>query len=51
MGARLRVFLTHEQDQTLLHKWQKFGLESLWDKPARGGKTKYSEENIVYCVP
>jgi transposase len=93
MGARLRVFLTREQDQTLLnlrkadtpqkvkdrgevirlnahgwyvekiaahfnwspqtvrevlHKWQKLGLEGLWDKPGRGGKTKYTEEDIVF---
>lgn len=93
MGARLRVFLTRDQDKTLLqlrtedvpqkvkdraevirlnahgwyvekianhfgwipqtvrqvlHKWQKFGLEGLWDKPGRGGKTKYLEEDIVY---
>ncbi len=93
MGARLRVFLTREQDRTLLnlrtadtpqkvkdraevirlnahgwyvekiaahfnwspqtvrdvlHKWQKLGLEGLWDKPGRGGKTKYTEEDIVF---
>jgi transposase len=93
MGARLRVFLTREQDKALLnlrtedvpnkvkdraevirlnahgwyiekiaghfewtaqtvrevlHKWQKLGLEGLWDKPGRGGKTKYKEEDIVY---
>ena len=93
MGARLRVFLTREQDKTLLnlraqdvpqqvkdraeiirlnahgwyvekiaahfnrtaqtvrevlHRWQRHGLEGLWDKPGRGGKTKYKEEDIVY---
>ncbi len=93
MGARLRVFLTSEQDKTLLnlrtadvpqkvkdraevirlnahgwyvekiaahfnwtpqtvrevlHKWQKIGLESLWELPGRGGKTKYKEEDIVF---
>ena len=93
MGARLRVFLTREQDKTLLnlktenvpdkvkdrvevirlnahgwyvekianhfgwtpqtvrevlHKWQKLGLEGLWDKPGRGGKTKYKEEDIIF---
>ncbi|WP_251955754.1 IS630 family transposase [Nostoc commune] len=93
MGARLRVFLTREQDKTLLnlrttdapqkvkdraevirlnahgwyvekiaahfnwtpqtvreilHKWQKLGLEGLWELPGRGGKTKYSEEDIVF---
>ena len=93
MGARLRVFLTGEQDKTLLnlrkenvpqkvkdraeiirlnahgwyvekiaahfkrtpqtvrevlHKWQKLGLEGLWDKTGRGGKTKYKEEDIIF---
>ena len=93
MGARLRVFLTREQDKTLLnlrttdvpqkvkdraevirlnahgwyvekiaahfnwttqtvreilHKWRKLGLDSLWELPGRGGKTKYSEEDIVF---
>ncbi|MBD2247639.1 helix-turn-helix domain-containing protein [Nostoc sp. FACHB-888] len=93
MGARLRVFLTYEQDQTLLklrtvdvpqkvkdraelirlnahgwyvekiaahfnwtaqtvrevlHKWQKLGLESLWELPGRGGKAKWKEQDIVF---
>jgi transposase len=93
MGARLRVFLTHKQDKTLLnlrtvdvpqkvkdraevvrlnahgwyvekiaahfnwtpqtvrevlHKWQKLGVEGLWELPGRGGKTKYKEEDIVF---
>ncbi len=32
----------------ILHKWRKFDLEGLWDNPARGGKTKYSEQDIVF---
>lgn len=93
MGARLRVFLTNEQNKTLLnmrtadvpqkvkdraevirlsahgwyvekiaahfnwtsqtvrevlHKWRKLGLEGLWELPGRGGKTKYTEEDIVF---
>jgi transposase len=93
MGARLRVFLTPEQDQTLLnlrtvdvpqkvkdraelirlnahgwyvekiaahfnwtaqtvrevlHKWQKLGIESLWELPGRGGKPKWKEPDIVF---
>nr|WP_246605540.1 helix-turn-helix domain-containing protein [Sphaerospermopsis torques-reginae] len=32
----------------VLHKWQKLGLEGLWELPGRGGKTKYTEEDIVY---
>jgi transposase len=93
MGARIRVFLTREQDKTLfklrfadvpqkvkdraevvrlnahgwyvekiaahfnwtpqtvrevLHKWQKLGLESLWELPGRGGKPKCKESDIVF---
>lgn len=93
MGARIRVFLTREQDKTLLnlrtadvpqkvkdraeiirlnahgwyvekiaahfnwtaqtvrevlHKWRKLGLEGLWELGGRGGKTKYTEEDIVF---
>lgn len=93
MGARLRVFLTSEQDQNLknfrtadvpkkvkeraevvrlnahgwyvekiaahfnwttqtvrnvLHKWQKLGLEGLWDNPGRGVKPKLKEDDIIF---
>ena len=93
MGARLRVFLTSEQDKTLLnlrtadvpqkvkdrgevirlnahgwyvekiaahfnwtaqtvrevlHKWQKLGLEGLWELPGRGGKAKWKEEDMIF---
>jgi transposase len=93
MGARLRVFLTREQDKTLfnlrtadapqkvkdraevirlnahgwyvekiaahfnwtpqtvrevLHKWEKLGLQGLWELPGRGGKPKWKEEDIVF---
>jgi transposase len=93
MGARLRVFLTREQDKTLLnlrtedvpqkvkdraevirlnahgwyvekiaahfdwtpqtvreilHKWEKLGLEGLWELSGRGGKPKCKESDIVF---
>jgi transposase len=32
----------------VLHRWQKLGLEGLWELPGRGGKTKYKEEDIVF---
>lgn len=93
MGARLRVFLSNEQDKTLLnlrtadvpqkvkdraevirlnahgwyvekiaayfywtpqtvrevlHKWQELGMEGLLDKPGRGGKPKWKEEDMVF---
>jgi len=93
MGARLRVFITREQDRMLfnlrteevpqkvkdraevislnahgwyvekiaahfdwdeqtvrnvLHKWEKQGLESLWELRGRGLKPKWKEEDIVF---
>ena len=93
MGARLRVFLTREQDRSLLklrtadvpqkvkdraevirlnahgwyvekiavhfnwtpqtvrlvlHKWQKLGLEGLWELPGRGVKPKLTEVDIRF---
>ncbi|MEG4447155.1 hypothetical protein QUB47_36080 [Microcoleus sp. AT9_B5] len=29
-----------------IDKWEKFGIESLWEKPGRGGKSKWKEEDI-----
>jgi transposase len=93
MGARLRVFLTREQDENLLklrftdvpqkvkdraevvrlnahgwyvekiaehfkwtsqtirevlHRWQKLGMDGLWEQPGRGGKTKWDEEDMLF---
>ncbi len=93
MGARLRVFLTREQDRSLLklrtadvpqkvkdraevirlnahgwyvekiadhfnwtpqtvrevlHKWQKLGVEGLWEITGRGVKPKLSEVDIIF---
>ncbi|MEH2395639.1 MAG: helix-turn-helix domain-containing protein [Nostoc sp.] len=93
MGTRLRVFLTSEQDRSLLklrtadvpqkvkdraevirlnahgwyvekiavhlnwtpqtvrevlHKWQKLGLEGLWELPGRGVKPKLTEVDIRF---
>ena len=93
MGARLRVFLTREQDKTLfnlrtadvpqkvkdraevirlnahgwyvekiaahfnwtpqtvrevLHKWEKHGIQGLWEKTGRGGKPKCNDSDIVF---
>src|SRR4028118_2248247 len=95
MGARLRVFLSQEQDKTLLklrntdvpqkvkdraevirlnahgwyvekiaahfnwtpqtvrevlHRWQKLGMEGLWELPGRGGKPKWKEEDIEFLT-
>ena len=93
MGSRLRVFLTREQDKTLLnlrtadvpqkvkdraevirlsahgwyvekiaahfnwtaqtvrevlHRWEHLGLEGLWEKPGRGGKSRWVEADMVF---
>ena len=32
----------------VLHKWEKLGLEGLWERPRRGGKAKWKEENLVF---
>jgi len=34
--------------RVVLHKWEKFGRESLWEKPGRGGKAKWKEEDIEF---
>jgi transposase len=34
--------------RVVLHKWEKFGIESLWEKPGRGGKAKWKEEDIEF---
>jgi transposase len=31
-----------------LHRWQKSGLEGLWDSPRPGGKRRWQEADIVY---
>lgn len=34
--------------RNVLHKWEKQGLESLWELPGRGSKPKWKEEDIVF---
>jgi transposase len=34
--------------RVVLHKWEKFGIESLWEKPGRGGKAKWKEQDIEF---
>jgi len=31
-----------------LHRWDKLGLAGLWDAPGRGGKPRYSEDDLEY---
>ena len=39
---------TPQTIREVLHKWQKLGMEGLWELPCRGRKTNYTEEDIVY---
>ena len=39
---------TAQTVREVLHRWQKLGLEGLWELPGRGGKTKWREEDIVF---
>ena len=32
----------------VLHKWEKLGMESLWELPGRGRKPQWKEEDIVF---
>ncbi len=41
---------TPQTVREVLHKSHKLGLEGLWDKPGRGGKTKYTEVDIVFLA-
>lgn len=41
----------HSSVQTVrqvLHKWNRDGLEGLWEQPGRGGKPRWSEEDMVF---
>ncbi|MBW4688009.1 MAG: helix-turn-helix domain-containing protein [Komarekiella atlantica HA4396-MV6] len=39
---------TAQTVREVLHKWRKLGLEGLWGLAGRGGKTKYTEQDIVF---
>jgi transposase len=39
---------TSQTVREVLHKWQKFGLEGLWEKSGRGGKPKYKDSDIEF---
>lgn len=39
---------TEQTVREILHKWKKIGWEGLWEKPGRGGKSKWTEEDMVY---
>ena len=39
---------TQQTVREVLHKWQKLGLEGLWELPGRGRKPKWTEVDIVF---
>ena len=39
---------TAQTVREVLHKWEKLGMEGLWEKPGRGGKTKWTEADMVF---
>jgi len=39
---------TAQTVREVLHKWEKLGMEGLWEKPGRGGKSKWTEADMVF---
>ena len=42
------VNLTAQAVTEVLHKWEKLGIERLWERPRRGGEAKWKEQNLVF---
>lgn len=39
---------TAQTVREVLHRWEKLGLEGLWEKPGRGGKSRWVEADMVF---
>ncbi|MEA5625180.1 helix-turn-helix domain-containing protein [Nostoc sp. UHCC 0251] len=39
---------TAQTVREVLHRWEKLGVEGLWEKAGRGGKQKWAEGDIVF---
>ncbi|WP_169268660.1 MULTISPECIES: IS630 family transposase [Brasilonema] len=39
---------TAQTVREVLHKWQKLGMNGLWEKPGRGGKARWVETDMVF---
>ena len=39
---------TAQTVREVLHKWEKLGMEGLWEKPGRGGKSSWAEADMVF---
>ncbi|BAY74084.1 transposase [Nostoc linckia NIES-25] len=39
---------TAQTVREVLHRWEKLALEGLWEKPGRGGKSRWVEADMVF---
>lgn len=39
---------TTQTVREVLHRWEHLGLEGLWEKPGRGGKSRWAEADMVF---
>lgn len=39
---------TAQTVRSVLHRWEKLGIEGLWSKPGRGGKSRWREADMVF---
>lgn len=39
---------TAQTVREVLHRWKKLGLEGLWEKSGRGGKSRWTEDDMVF---
>lgn len=39
---------TAQTVREVLHKWQKLGMDGLWEKPGRGGKARWVETDMMF---
>ncbi|ABA24953.1 transposase (plasmid) [Trichormus variabilis ATCC 29413] len=39
---------TAQTVREVLHRWEDLGLEGLWEKPGRGGKSRWAEADMVF---
>ncbi|MBD2472435.1 helix-turn-helix domain-containing protein [Nostoc sp. FACHB-145] len=39
---------TAQTVREVLHRWEKLGLEGLWEKAGRGGKSRWAEADMIF---
>lgn len=48
--AIAKIFECHEHTvRATLRRWQNLGLGGLWERPGRGAKRKWQEEDLAYA--